>query len=358
MKKRYSILLLAACTLTTLAACGGKSMITTGNEKLADAVYNNDYVSLANYTGLEAEKKDYLVTDEAVENQIHERLLEYADYHSVNRASKKGDWVYTNFKASVDGSVVTQDDDYYFIIGAAEFGDEFDKKLTGVSTGDELSFSLDYDSDFTDVEWAGQKVDFEINVTDVQEEILPNATDEFIKENTEYASYDEFVKATRDLVTDNYEAESTNELQEELLQQVVDTSSILQYTKDEYEKARATIENGYLGYVDMFGLEDLDALYESFEMTEEDVEEEIQAQLYRSLVVNAIIENEDFTLSDQDYEDGVAYYMEQNDYDSKNDFLNDFGEDEVRDQLLEDMVLNFLVNHANITEVQAEYEAD
>ena len=106
----------------------------------------------------------------------------------------------------------------------------------------------------------------------------------------------------------------------------------------------------------MFGFESLDALYESFEMTDEDVEDEIQSVLYRTIVLDAIVQSEKLSLSDEDYEDGIVYYMDQYDYDSKDEFLDDYGEDEVRRQLTEDMVLNFLVNHADVTEVEAEYE--
>lgn len=355
MKKKLAVLLLAACLFT---ACGSKSQISTGNKPLSDAVYSNEQVSLASYTDLKAEKKDYIITDEAVNNAIHEALLEFAEYKSVSRASKTGDLVYADLKASIDGKTAVSEDDYEIILGAAEFGEEFDNKLTGVTIGDKLNFSLDYDSDFSDVEWAGNTVDFELNITDIQEEILPDATDSFIKENTDYGSYDKFVKAMRESVADMYEEESTNELQEELLQQVIDSSSILQYSQEEYDEARQTIENGYMSYVDMFGFDSLDALYESFDMTKEDVEEEIQSVLYRKIILNAITQSENLTLSDQDYEDGIAYYMEQNDYDSKTEFLDDYGEEEVRRQLSEDMVLNFLVNHADVTEVEAEYEDD
>lgn len=353
MKKKLAILLLAACTLT---ACGSKAMITTDNEKLENAVYNNDSVSLADYTGLEAEKKIYTVSEEAVKNQIHEQMMEFADYKSVSRASQNGDWVYTDYKASINGSVVANDNDYDFIIGAAEFGEEFDEKITGVTAGDKLDFSLNYETDFSNVEWAGKTVDFEVTINDVQEELLPDATDEFIKENMGYNSYEELATATRQSLADNYETESTNELQENLLQQVIDASSILQYSKEDYDTARETIESGYQSYAEMFGMEDLNSLYESLEMTKEDVEEEIQSALYRSIVVNAIIESEKLTLSDSDYENGIAYYMKQNEYEDKDEFLKDYGEDVIRKQLLEDMALNFLVNHAKITEVKTEYE--
>lgn len=353
MKKKLALLLLTTCLLS---ACGGKSQITTGNEPIENAVYTNDQVSLAAYTGLKAEKKNYIVTEENLEDRIHEELIEFADYNSVSRASKSGDYVQTNYKASIDGSVVQQEEQYDFILGSEEFGKEFDEKLTGVSVGDELNFSLDFDSDFVDVEWAGKTVDFEISILDIQEEILPEATDTFLSENTSYHSYQELSDAMRKELSDSYETESTQELQESLLQEVIDNSSILQYSKEDYKQAEDSVNNAFLGYLELFGMDNLKDVYEFLDMTDEDVEEEVQTNLYRTLVLNAIIESEHLSVSDDEYEEGIQYYMEQTESESRDDFMKTYGEEEIRSQLLEDKALNFLVNHADITEVNAEHE--
>lgn len=353
MKKKFAIILLAACMLI---GCGSKGPITTGNNPVENAVYTDDSVSLAPYTGLKAEKKNYTVTQKAVDDKIHETLMEFAEYQTVERPAKSGDYIQTDFQASIDGSVVMQENSYDVILGAQEYGEEFDEKLTGVSVGDELQFSLDYDDDFMDVEWAGKTVDFEIRVTGIQEELLPDPTDAFIKENTSYSSYDEFTKAMRTEITDSYAQESTQELQENLIQQVIDNSSILQYTQKDYDAARERVHNTYAGYLDIFGMDNLDDVYEFLDMTKDDVEEEVQASLYRTLIINAIVKNESLSVSDDEYEDGIRYYMDQTGAESKEELLETYGEEEVRTTLLEDKVLNFLVNHAEITEVDAEHE--
>ncbi len=353
MKKKIAVILLTACLVT---ACGGSSQITTGNKPIADAVYTNDHVSLADYTNLKAEKKNYMITEKTIEDRIHEDLQEFAEYNSVSRPSQSKDYVQTDFKASIDGKVVVEETQYDIILGAEEFGKEFDEKLTNVSVGDELAFSLNFDNDFTDVEWAGNTVDFEIRVTDIQEELLPEPTDAFIRDNTSYGSYEEYIAAVRTSLEESFETESIQELQETLIQQVMDNSSMLQYTKDDYEQAKDTVNNAYLSYLDIFGMDDLDDVYEFLDVTKEDVEEEIQENLYRTLTIQAIIENEKFSLSDEEYEEGIRYYMEQTETESREEFLKTYGEDEIRAQLLEDKVLNFLVNQADITETDAEYD--
>lgn len=353
MKKKFALMLTAAFVLT---ACGSQPNIVTGNKKLPDAVYDNEYVSLASYTGLKAEKKNYIVTEDAVNAMIHDQLSDYAEYNSVDRASADGDWVYTTFTAESDGSTFMQEEGYVFILGDEEFGEEFDEHLTGVAAGDQLNFTIDYDADFSDMDLAGKTVDFEIEVTDVKEEILPDVTDEFVKKHTSYDTYDQFEEAIRDSIAESYESESTDELKEDLLRQVTESSSILQYSREQYEISREEYESSCLDMFEIFDM-DLEEIYEMLELTDEDVEEDITYSVYRTIIINAISENENMSVSDDEYEEGIAYYMEENDYDSRSEFIDDYGEDEIRGQLLEDKVLDYLMEHAELTEVDAEYDA-
>jgi trigger factor len=322
MKKIVISLLLSSLVILSAVGCGNKSadgVISTGKSAIDNAVFTNESVSLAPYTGLSAEKKVYTVTDEALSSAIEDAVSDYVEYNTVDRASKDGDWIYADYTASIDGSVVDEEEDYYLIVGTEEFGEEFDEAITGVSAGDELDFSVTYDEDYEDEEWAGQTVDFSLTVNDVEEEIDPDLTDDFVKENLDYDSYDDFVAATKASLEETYEDESDTELRENLLQQVIDASAILQYTQNEYNEAYSAVEEFYQSYADMFGME-LDDIYDSFGIDESSLNEDALDQLYRTIVINAIAENEGLSTAD------------------------------------EDTVLDILADSATITEVEAEYE--
>lgn len=354
MNKYFNILLAAACTVT-LTACGQDKIIFTGNQKIDGAVYNDDTISLAPYTGLKAEKKNYKITEDALDQAIHEQLIDYIDYQAVDRASRDGDIVNIDYTITIDGESYDEDNDYDYTLGEKEYGGEFDQKLTGISAGGKLEFSIDYSTDFPDMDFAGHTVNFNITVNKIQEEILPDMTDDFIQNNFGYDNYDAFVEATRDSLENDYEEESANELSEELLQQVIDNSSILQYTQKEYEEAYDETESTYAEYADMLGT-DIDSIYDSLDIDEDSLKQEALENLSRTFVTNAIIKNEKMSLSDDEYEKGVSEYMEINDYDSKEEFIRQFGEDVIRKQLLEDKAVQFIVDHSEVTEVDAEYE--
>lgn len=355
MKKKLASLLLAAC-IAISAGCGSAAT-ATANKPLSNAVYNDDSVSLAEYTGLKAEKKNYIVTQEAVDSAISEAVLDYAEYKAVSRASKTGDYVCMDYTALADGTEAETEEDYYLPLGEEDFGAQFDEKLTGVSAGDKLSFSLDFEKDFYNEAFAGKTVQFEIYIRTIRIQVLPKLTDAFVKENLGYDTYKAFADDVRKSVAQAYEAESTDELQESLLRQVIDASSILQYSKEEYEEASQSVKSSYLDYAETFGKE-LEEIYELFDVTDDSLEDEILQELYRMIVVKAIIQNEGFALSGKEYEDGIAYYMEQNEYTSKQEFVSDYGKEEIQNRLLEDKVLKYLEDSADITQVDADYEAE
>jgi len=346
---------LAACALS-LTACGDTD-ISTGNEPSEDAVYTDEYISLAPYKGLTGEKKNYKITQEAIDAELHAQLEEFADYNSVDRPSQDGDWVYADYSIVIDGETYldSYDEDGYFVIGNEEYGEEFDKKITGLSAGDELTFSLSYDKDYIDSDLAGQTADFTLKVNDIREEIMPDCTDEFIKKNLDYDTYDEFVEATTQTLRESYDAESMDDLQNDLLQQVIDNSSILKYKKKAYKEAYDSVVAGYESYAEMFGT-DLSAIYDSFEITDDGLKEEAFDLLYRNMVTDAIIKQEGFSLSDEEYDEGVASYAKSYEYDTVEEFEKDYTKDDIRATLLDDKVLEFLVDNAQITEVEADYE--
>lgn len=356
MKKKFFSMFLSLSVLA-FSACGSTNLVKTGNSPIENAVYSNDFISLAPYTGLKAEKAVYSVSEENIQNSIHEQLSDYADYKSVSRASKTKDWVYFDYTAKIDGEVVSEssDGEYYIVLGDEEFGDEFDDKMTGVKKGAAQEFDISYPDNYeNDSDWAGHTVHFSITVTDVQKEILPEATDSFLKENLGFDSYDEFIEDTKESLADSYEEESMDNLKDELLLQVVDSSSILAYEKQKYEDAYALAVSEYEEYAEMFGME-LEDIYDFMGVTDDELEETATQILYRGIVQDAIVENENITLNEAEYQDGLEYYAELNDYESTDALLEDFSEDELRKQITQDKVLDFLVAHAQITEVPTEY---
>jgi hypothetical protein len=129
--KKHLLRVLIVTSLLAMTACGkdgsvdgteNGEVISTGNKELKDAIYTNDWVSLASYDDLSVEKKVYEVTQDAVDAAIAEELDEYTEYKTVDRDAAAGDWVCVDYTAAIGDEVSDEEEDYYFELGEQEFG--------------------------------------------------------------------------------------------------------------------------------------------------------------------------------------------------------------------------------------------
>lgn len=360
MKQKLLWLLFAALPLS-LAGCG-TSETDTVPETTETISSDTDYgdVTLCDYKNLSAEKKIYKISDEDIDSEIESLLYDYIEYKDQDRPSQEGDYVSVNMTAVCDGSTILDysDESYDIGLGYEEFGPVFDEKLTGVSTGDELSFSVTYAEDYEDESFAGSTVDYNVTVLEITEETYPELTDEFITDTLGYESEEDMIEQITASLQSQYDSDSEYELREDLLQQVIDQSTFGSYSQELYDSCAESIEESYLSYAEMFDCETAEEVYELFGMTDEDVEKEILNQLYRLITVNEICKKENLTLSDEEYNAGLERYAEESGYESSDDILEAYGEDSLYSWILEDKVLDLLEENATITEVTANMDEE
>ena len=211
MKKTYRYLMLALAGTAILSGCGKKDDDKHADEtgasvstEAADAtdtetetetetesrtlqpitpsdylVKNaSDYVTLGSYDGIEIVQYTYDITDEMVQEQIDAARQDAATEEEKSEPSTTGDIVYVTLKSSVKDVADSEDsEDTYFTIGDADYGEDFDTALTGVSAGDKKTFSIDFGDDFWIDTWAGHTVDFDATVTQVTQLLVPDYDD-------------------------------------------------------------------------------------------------------------------------------------------------------------------------------------
>lgn len=347
MKRKLLWILLTVIPLT-LTACGSSN---GDGATFSDEAYGA--VTLCGYKNLSAQKNIYPVTDDDIQSQIDVMLYDYAEYNESDGPSENGDGITADITAAKNNEPLfdyTGEDSYEFYLGSEEFGSEFDEKLTGVSVGDELSFSISYDKDFYNTDLAGATIDYNITVLGITKEILPELTDDFIVDTLGYESKSAMEKEVRaDLESEN-ESSSSYELRENLLQQVIDGSTFDSYSQDLYDSYAAGVEANYESYAEMFGCETVEEVYDLFEITDEDLEKEIINQVNRTIIVHAISDAEHLDLSDKEYQEGLERYTAEAGYETSDELLADYDEDSLREWILEDKVLDFLEKNAKITE--------
>jgi trigger factor len=122
-------------------------------------------------------------TDEEIDAQIERMRRQYAELETVEREAAEGDIVTIDVNGSQAGEPLEglTAEDYSYEVGSAAIVPELDEELVGASAGDELSF----DADHPDPE-EEEGLHFEVTLKEVRERVLPEATDEWAAEASEF----------------------------------------------------------------------------------------------------------------------------------------------------------------------------
>ena len=157
-------------------------------------------VVLGEYKGLTVPKESAEVSDEEVDGQFERLRNEFAELRPVTgRVVEKGDFVTADFRASMDGSPVTdlEGSDYLFEVGGERMFPAVSEQLVGVNAGEERSFPLALPAEgFGDL--SGKTVEFSIAIKEVKEKVLPRISDQWASEVSEFATLLELRKDIRE----------------------------------------------------------------------------------------------------------------------------------------------------------------
>lgn len=338
------------------------SILLTGCGKSKDIVlYGSaeDFgtATLCDYSNLSVTKNVYTVSDEMVNEQIESLVAENASFDEVDRPIQENDLLSTTLKISSGNEVLydftdEEEGGYEMTVGYEEFGTEVDQKLIGAKKGDHLTFAITYDEDYEIEEFAGKEINYDLTINSVSIENTPELNDDFIKNTLGYDSKDALLEATKKDLQSQYEETSISELRTEIMASIIDNSTFGDYSAEKLGEYKASIEESYLSYMDMFGASTLDEIYQMFDVSSEDIEAEALNIAKQMTVIHQIGREQNITITKSEYDELVKQYATEYDYESEKEFLADYDEETVKGWVLEDRVFGYLIEHANVSEHQ------
>ncbi|HEV3225300.1 MAG TPA: trigger factor [Acidimicrobiales bacterium] len=154
-------------------------------------------ITVPGYANLRVELPPLAATDEEIDAQIERLRQQYGELTAVERPAVDGDHVTITIHGSRDGEVIAglQADDYLYEVGGGTIADELDDNLRGAKVGDILSFEAQpQDPDEPPVQ-------FRVIVKDIKEKVLPEVTDEWANDVSEFESVDELRGDIADRIT-------------------------------------------------------------------------------------------------------------------------------------------------------------
>ena len=358
MKKLLCLLLSALMLGGAFVSC---SKSNKEDSSFLSFQYNYDlseYIDLADYKNLPANGYHVEVTDEDIERQILTSRAYYARLTDVTgRGAEEGDTIYIDYVGTIDGEEFEggSEEDCEVVLGAGAFFEDFENALIGAYPETSLSVDLTVPTPYLrSPELAGQNAHFEITVHDVCETEMPEYTDDFVRVYLGYGSRAEYEAATREKLQEYYEKIYYEYIYPQVWQQVLDNTVVKKWPEAEFNAMYDTLSQAERLYAESLGMTFPQYLGYYYDITEEEydrqVREEVESRIKEEMIAYAIGRAEHFTLSEEEYtKRATRYATEYYELASLEAFEALYDKNFIRQTLLVDMAIEFVVDNADVT---------
>lgn len=367
--RRFAAVSLAAAVLTGLCACSSNTQQASPSSPESTSSQTETpeeaYVTLGQYLGLEISAvTPEPVTEEDVENAIASTLSAHTTMEPVtDRGAQEGDTLTIDYVGTLDGVA--------FDGGTAEgqtitlgigngYIDGFSDGLLGATTGETVTLNLTFpDSYPNSPDLAGKDVDFTVTVQEILTSVTPVFDDEFVANNlTGFSTAAEYTEYLRQQLELSNQAEAEESLRGTVWDAVMAGVTIHSYPQDQIDQYLEDANAYYQQLADSndITLEEMAENY--YGMTTDELDAQTlayaQEEIGYFLVVNAIAEAENLSISDEEYAEGLETYLSNWGYDNDEDFAADygssfeeyFGKEEILQYLLADKVEQYVLDAA------------
>lgn len=237
-------------------------------------------------------------TDDEIADQIERIKSQFAEVSKVERPLNSGDFAMMNLSATKNGVEVKDFtyNDYLYEVGTGALTPSLDSKLEGVAPGAIIKFNDSIP------QLNEENVEVTVLLKEVREKILPELTDEWVSDTTEFENVDSLKKelvvnienVKKQQIASQYQGQLTNKLIEEvdmkLPEQLViaEMDSILQNFLNELKQSNIQLED----YFKITGLTE--------ETLRDDLNKQASRNLTMVLILDKVIADLDMKLDEKD----------------------------------------------------------
>jgi trigger factor len=306
-------------------------------------------ISLEGVDQIEVLRPVATVEDADIDGMIEKLRAQKKTWAKVERASQEHDRITVVFSGVCEGENFTDGkvDNYPVEIGAKQMIPGFEEQLLGLTVGADKAFEISFPEEYGNEKLAGKVAEFEVEVVGIEEPVLPEIDEAFIKEYGIEGSVDAF----REDIKVNLESELEQALQAKLKNAVLNAL---------YEKIQTSVPNTMVDqevesmmkpYIETakrqkMKLEDLKLPRDAFE-------EPAKRRVALGLILSEVVQKNDIKL-DNDKVHATISGMAKS-YERPKDVIDWYYSDEsrlndVRQMVLENQAIEWLVAQAKVSD--------
>ena len=321
----------------------------------------NEYIRIYQVTGLAITHIEIEpITDEQVDAFINGQLWENPTRREItDRLTEEGDQVEFDFLGSVDGVPFDGGaaEGHLLVLGSGGFigayGDYqgFEEQLIGQEPGTTFDIEVQFPTDYFAPDLAGVVAVFEINLHAIIIFEAAELTDSWVQENSESSrTVAEYREEIREMLDEQNRTMMIDQQQGEALEALFDNVDLISFPTGVVENEFAEIIDHYQELADMNGMELAEFVGWQYGMDEEEfyiaATELAETIIHRRLVIDLVMEAKGLELTDIEHAVRVGELSRMVGFDSVDEFVALFGEEEIDEALRQIIVAEFLVEHS------------
>ncbi len=182
-------------------------------------------VKIADYLGIEAEKKVAEVTDEEIDREINMvRERNSREIEVTDGAAAMGDVCNINYEGFVDGVAFEggKGEDYPLKLGSGNFIPGFEEEIVGHKIGEDFDVNVTFPTEYHAAELAGKAAVFKTQILAIKHIQLPDLDDDFEKDVSEFDTLAEYRADIQAKIAKRHETEADNQFENAILDALIE----------------------------------------------------------------------------------------------------------------------------------------
>ena len=262
-------------------------------------------ISVPGYGGLRVTVPNPNPTDDDIQNQIDRLRRNDGELKPVNRPAKDGDHVTIDRKVYRHDEVLQEATDELYEVGSGTMTPELDQNLRGAKVGDILKFNAHIEGE--------DDISFQVLVKDVKEMELPELTDEWASDASEFETVDELKADLRNRLSMVRKVQTQLALRDEVVKALVElVEEDVPEPLVNSEMERRLHDLGHRLQSQGAGIaEYLQATGQSQDALLADVRESAISAVKADLALRAVAEAEELDATEEDVDNEIARLAER-----------------------------------------------
>ncbi len=284
--------------------------------------------------GFPIEENHYIIESGDIEESLLHMRENAAEVKPVEDAAKAGYHIIADVQElAKDKTVLNESKGSRIILGKAPFDEEAEKALIGVMAGETRTITLKAENKKDDDHI------FKLDVTAVEEHILPELNDEFAQTvNPDGENLDALKEKTRKELENHWTNQSVQRTEEQIADFFINCLSDIELPKSVVEEYAKNI------YEDMKKRYPADPEMDEAAVIE-NYRETAEKSLKWQLVKNKIIKEDEISISEEDIDTKIADMLKDVNEDLRESYEKYYQSSQIRNQLHDDMINTKLTDH-------------